>query len=88
MIRITLSFKNNILDCFWSWYRFEEISPPIQFSSVFGRTQAAAALSTSTPNLSTKHQGRRPASSPSNNENQKKLKNKSLLPLKLRNHSR
>lgn len=27
MIRITLSFKNNILDCFWSWYRFEEISP-------------------------------------------------------------
>ena len=65
-----------------------EFLTPIQFSSVFGRRQAAAALSTSTPNLSTKHPGRRPASSPSNNENQKKLKNKSLLPLKLRNHSR
>ena len=52
---------------------------PIQFSSVFGRKQAA--LSTSTPILSSKPHVKRSASSPNDSKNPKKQKNKSLLPL-------
>ena len=71
----------------------EDFLTPIPYASVFGRKQAAlsasspilpskqAALSASSPILPSKPHVKRSASSPSDNQNPKKLKNKSLLPL-------
>ena len=51
-----------------------EFMTPINFTSVFGRRQAA--LSTSTPNLSRKNSAKRGASSPKDSARQKKQRNK------------
>ena len=60
----------------------EEFLTPIQFTSQFGKKQAA--LSTSTPNLSIKRPYRRPskrsASSPGQEGTSKRTKTKSKLP--------
>ena len=60
----------------------EEFLTPFHFKSVFGRKQAA--LSTSTPNLSSRPTTKRSASSPVQSENKKKSNNGSLIPLRLK----
>ena len=59
----------------------DEFLAPINFSSVFGRKQAAR--STSTPNIAKNNKSKRGASSPMDSSiNPKKPRSKSLIPVK------